>query len=194
MSIESRTIGLKEAINEIASACGRDARKNFVFIVGAGISNPPVPLASEITAHCRDKARQDNPEVSEPSTGKVGNDYSHWFNQAYPHPQQRRKYLEGLIKGKPLSPASLRLAHVLMTNQVADTVITPNFDDFVSRALALFGETNFSLCDHPRITDRIDSEEHDIKVVHVHGSYRIYDLANIEEELKNALYLRPRLR
>jgi tetratricopeptide (TPR) repeat protein len=183
MSIETRTIGLNQAIGEIASACGQDSRKNFVFIVGAGISNPPVPLAGEITAHCRDKARQYNPDVCEPSAGKAGGDYSHWFDRAYPQPQQKRQYLESLIKGRPLSPASLRLAHVLMTKQVADTVITPNFDDFISRALTLFGETNFSLCDHPRITDRIDSEEHDIKVVHVHGSYRIYDLANSEDEL-----------
>jgi tetratricopeptide (TPR) repeat protein len=134
-------------------------------------------------AQCRRKARQDDSEVREPPTGKRGSDYSYWFYQAYPHPQQRREYLRSLIKNQALSPASLRLAHVLMTRQVADTVVTPNFDDFISRALALFGEANLSLCDHPRITDRIEPEEDDIKIVQVHGSYHIYDLANIQDEL-----------
>jgi SIR2-like domain len=60
--------------------------------------------------------------------------------------------------------------------------VTTNFDDFLSRALTLFGETHL-VCDHPRTTGRIDPERKDIQIIHVHGSYWFYDCCNLTGEI-----------
>jgi hypothetical protein len=63
-------------------------------------------------------------------------------------------------------------------------VVTTNFDDFITRALRLFGEEP-AVCDHPRTVGRIDPESNDIQLVHVHGSYLFYDCANLRGELSD---------
>ena len=88
-----------------------------------------------------------------------------------------------LIEGKAISQANFRLAHVLLEKSITNLVITPNFDDFVSRALALFGKQHI-VCDHPRTVERIDPEQDDIQIVHVHGSYWFYDCCNLRGELE----------
>ena len=109
--------------------------------------------------------------------------YSHWLQQAFPQPHQRQEYFRRLIENKPLSPASLRLGHLLLEKSVTNVLVTPNFDDFVSRSLTVFGSTH-RLCDHPATTDRIDAEEADIQIVHVHGTFWFYDCCNLAEEIE----------
>src|SRR5262249_42755810 len=108
--------------------------------------------------------------------------YSTWFGRAYPGARQRQQYLRSLIEKKPLSLASLRLAHLLSARRLTNVVVTTNFDDFISRALRLFGEEP-SVCDHPRTIGRIDPDLYDVQIVHVHGSYLFYDLANLRGEV-----------
>jgi tetratricopeptide (TPR) repeat protein len=110
--------------------------------------------------------------------------YSHWLRQAFPQPRQRQQYFKGLIEGKPISHANFRLAHLLFEKQLATLVVTPNFDDLLSRALALFGERPI-ICDHPATTERIDAESSDIQIVHVHGTYWFYDLCNLPGEIED---------
>jgi hypothetical protein len=182
---DARMIDLTTAVGEIRQACdelGSEARLSpFFFVVGAGISYPPVPLASAIVDDCRNVAaryqRQRLPE------GNATLDlYSHWFGRAYPGARQRQEYLRKLIDKKPLSLASLRLAHLLSARKLTNLVITTNFDDFIARALRLFGEEP-AVCDHPRTVGRIDRERDGVQIVHVHGSYLFYDLANLRGEL-----------
>ena len=66
--------------------------------------------------------------------------YSYWFQNTYPQPVQRQRFLRKLIDGKPISHSNFRLAHLLSAGRLANLVITPNFDDFLSRALTLFGQ------------------------------------------------------
>lgn len=181
------TLTLEEAVNEITWACRRAAKEGdrcpFFFVVGAGVSHPAIPLASEIEAHCKDEARKIGITREPPSQSQLDL-YSHWFAAAYPNPIERQSYIRCLVENVPLSPASLRLAHLLLKKAVSTMVVTPNFDNFVSKALTIFGNSDFRLCDHPETTDRIDPEAEEIQIVHVHGTYWFYDLANLKGEIQ----------
>jgi tetratricopeptide (TPR) repeat protein len=115
--------------------------------------------------------------------------YAWWFERAYASAGDRQQYLPSLIEEKPITDANLRLAHLLLGGKFANLVITTNFDDFISKALTLFGETHI-VCDHPRTALRIDPEREGLQIVHVHGSYWFYDCCNpageIEERAVNS--------
>lgn len=182
---EPHLLDLNAAVMEIRQACeelGMEAHRSpFFFVVGAGISFPPVPLASNIIDDCRSIAERYLRRGS-PDSEQTLDAYSHWFSRAYPGARQRQHYLRKLIERKPLSLASLRLAHLLSSRKLTNLVVTTNFDDFIARALRLFGEEP-SVCDHPRTVGRIDRERADIQIVHVHGSYLFYDCANLRGEV-----------
>ncbi|MBI5717670.1 MAG: caspase family protein [Burkholderiales bacterium] len=182
---EPQRLALTAAVMEIRQACdelGHEAHRSpFFFITGAGISYPPVPLAASVIEHCKSVAQRYK-RIGTPSGSQTLDAYSHWFGCAYPGARQRQQYLRSLIEGKPLSLASLRLAHLLSARRLSNLVVTTNFDDFVARALRLFG-TEPAVCDHPRTVGRIDRERDDVQIVHVHGSYLFYDCANLRGEV-----------
>ncbi len=175
-----------EAVKEIAETCREAKRRKraspFVFVVGAGISHPPVPLASQIEEDCRERAMQRGVATAPTDSSPMGR-YSYWFGKAYPHPEQRREYLQSLVEGQPISAANLGLAHLLLDNSVTNLVITPNFDDLLFRALNLMGHHRFRICDHPGTVDRIDVMSEETQIVHVHGTYWFYDQANLAGEI-----------
>ncbi|MDP2999906.1 MAG: SIR2 family protein, partial [Bryobacterales bacterium] len=173
-----RTLTLSEAAEEIRGTCDRHSRP-FFFMVGAGISSPPVPLASAIVEDCR-KQRSGlvPPDRQSPMAA-----YMWWLARAYPSPADRQRYLQSLIEEKPITDANLRLAHLLLSGKFAKLVVTTNFDDFISKALTLFGETHI-VCDHPQTVLRIDPEREGLQIVHVHGSYWFYDCCNLAGEIE----------
>lgn len=183
---QPRIITLERAVAEIHAGSEEEARarrtRPFFFIAGAGISYPPVPLAGVIETHCRERAESLG-IVGDPPVDSPVDRYSHWFDAAYAQPRHRQSYLRSLIEGKLISHANFRLAHLLLGQRtLANIVVTPNFDDFLSRALTLFGQPHV-VCDHPRTTERIDPEQDDIQIIHVHGSYWLYDCINLRDEL-----------
>lgn len=160
----------------------------FFFIVGAGISVPSIPLASGIERMCREKAGRDGRAAGE-DRGEgprrpFSQRYSDAFNSAYPHAVARQRYLKELIDSKPITTANLRLAHLLLGRVLTRTVVTSNFDDMLARALALFGEQNVRVCDHPATGDRFNHASDDLRIVHVHGTYWSYDLCNLQHEVE----------
>jgi len=178
-------IDLSTSIIEITSAYDTisSTRIPFFFVIGAGVSYPSIPLATEIIKHCKEKtkARGFIEIENEPSKLLA---YSHYFDRAYPQPIDRQRYLRSLIENKPITDANLRLAHLLLARKITNLVITPNFDDLLSRSLTLFGIPHI-VADHPHTVDRIDLEGADIQIIHVHGSYRFYDCRNLQEELEH---------
>ena len=180
-------IDLETAVDHILRACNASHKKGrspFFFLVGGGISFPPIPLASEIVEHCKDKVAKECTRTTEPP-GKQPERidiYSHWFDQAYPQPSDRQEYLRELIEGKPVSHANLYLAHLLLEKTITNLVVTPNFDDFLSRALTLFGKPHI-VCDHPGTVGRIHPDHDDIQIIHVHGTYWFYDCCNLLGEI-----------
>ncbi len=176
-----KELDLKAAISQINQACA-GKRWPFFFLVGAGVSKPPILLASEIEAECRQKAREFG-RGDEPSGKGAMDTYSHWSDRAFPQPGERQEYLRTLIEGKPISHANFRLAHILLSEKITNLVVTTNFDDFLSRALTLFGKQHI-ICDHPKTVDRVSLDRPDIQIVHVHGTYWFYDCCNLRGEIE----------
>ena len=81
--------------------------------------------------------------------------------------------------------ANLRLAHLLIQGDGSQILITPNFDEFVLKALGIFGYGKLRLCDHPETVERVGPEEQDVQIIHVHGTYRYYDLANLKPQIES---------
>lgn len=156
----------------------------FFFIVGAGLSAPIVKTASQLEAMLREKATAADPDVPVPGGGADAMQrYAYWFDAAFPSREGRRRFLESAIRDMPISPAAYRLAHLLYAGKIGHIVVTPNFDDFISRALTLFGRRHV-VCDHPAEAERLNPESPEIQIVHVHGTYWFYDAANLAEELE----------
>jgi tetratricopeptide (TPR) repeat protein len=172
-----KEISLPEAVRQIRRTCGLHEGP-FFFMVGAGISNPPVPLASEMIEECKRQA----PGVEEPPELSQIDKYSFWLSRAFPSPADRQKYLGTLIKDKYISQANLHLAHILLEKRIGNLVVTTNFDDFLSRALTLFGIQHI-VCDHPETIQRVRLETADVQVLHVHGTYWFYDCCNLKGEI-----------
>jgi tetratricopeptide (TPR) repeat protein len=177
---EIKKLRLNEALSYIQQAC--EAReKPFFFIVGAGISYPPVKLAWQMIEDFKKEARKRH-RYKEPSGTEAIDKYSEWFIQAYQSPVERQDYIRKQIEGKYISDANFRLAHILLEQKVASLVITPNFDDFLSRALHLFGKQPLDY-GQPEMFKYIDAEREDIQIVHVHGSYKFYEISNLKAEI-----------
>src|SRR5580698_10619389 len=180
-----QTIKLDEAVRQIYQIV--DQRRNrklvspFFFIVGAGVSHPPIPLAREIEELCRKEAEKYG-QVASPVSGKAIDSYSHWLDKAYPSPDELQEYLRGLMKNLPISKANLRLAHLVLDGTIARSVFTPNFDDMLTKALELFGKRPL-VCDHPLTVGRMKIDSKDIQIIHVHGSYWFYDCCNLTQDI-----------
>lgn len=179
----AKLINLKTAAARIReSRAGTRSTSPFFLLCGAGISVPSVPLAWQIEQECRRRA-EDLGLASGDAPSDPAGGYSYWLEQAYPDPDQRRAFFRDKIEGQPLTDANLRLAHLLVDGGLTRLLVTPNFDDFCSRALHLFGVPHV-VCDHPATTARIDLEGPDVRIVHVHGSYWFYDLINTDDEIE----------
>ena len=171
-------ITLAEATTHIVNTCARH-RRPFLFMVGAGVSYPPVPLAPHVIEACRKQC----PGSEVPKDLDPMREYSWWFQRAFHSPADRQWYLRSLIEKQSVSHANLRLAHLLLSKKISNLVVTTNFDDFVSKSLTIFGEPHI-VCDHPDTIQRIDAENDDLQIVHVHGTYWFYDCCNLEGELE----------
>lgn len=178
-------LDLNSAIVEIHQAVDQNRRRNlrspFFFMVGAGISYPQIPLAAQIRERCVSEARTYGKLIPPKSEAPIDS-YSHWFEQAYPQPDNRQRYLRDLMDNAVISRANFRLAHLLLEKTPANLVVTANFDDLLSRALTLFGRTHI-VCDHPRMLQRVDLRSDDVQIIHMHGSYWFYDCCNLKQEI-----------
>ncbi len=177
---EIKRLPVDEAVRHIANTCERSKTYHpFFFMVGAGVSCPPVPLAGQIIKHCKE-------EVGTPLEASKSSmqEYARWLERAYHSPQDRSRYFRELIEGRAIPHANLRLAHLLYSKRVSNLVVTTNFDDFISRALSTFGAPH-AVCDHPATVGRIEPERDDLQILHVHGSYWFYDCRNLTAEIQD---------
>jgi hypothetical protein len=180
----TREIDWQTGVSEIRQACdgSKGGKSRFFIIAGAGISSPYVPTAREIERDCRETAKKYG-RTDEPTSKSPLDTYSHWLQKAFPQARDRQQYFRKLIEKKPISHANFRLAHLLTAKSLATLVVTPNFDQFLSGALNLFGQAHV-VCDHPATAERIDPESEEIQVVHVHGTYWFYDCCNLRGEIE----------
>lgn len=179
-------ITLNEALNRIENTVKTRAEKEelspYFFIIGAGVSFPPVKLAREIIKDCKEVVKEAGYYIERTFENDM-EAYSYWFKTAFDNPIERRDYIRGLIEENYISDANVWLAHFLIQTDVAKLVVTPNFDDFLSRALFLFRQPH-SISDHSATTRRIELRNPDSpQIIHVHSSYRFYDTQNLINEL-----------
>jgi tetratricopeptide (TPR) repeat protein len=170
-------VGLQEAVERILLDCQRSPH-GFFFMVGAGVSSPSVPLATKIVQFCREALPGKHfPEFNSPME-----EYCATLAAAHPSPEARRRFFASFIEKGSISPANLRLAHLLQGEHLSRLVVTTNFDDYLARALHLFGARPV-VCDHVAEGHRIDPEDKAIQVLHLHGSFHFYDSANLASEI-----------
>jgi tetratricopeptide (TPR) repeat protein len=181
-------INVETAVREIVSTT-RNLTANdptafpFFFIVGAGISAPMIPLASRIEGFCREAAKTEGIVIPDLSAMAAMDRYEQMLKLVHASAADRQAFLHGLIKDAPISPANLRLAHLLESRKLTNLVVTPNFDEMLTKALRLFG-VDFVVCDHPKTVQRIDPNRADlVQIVHVHGTHWFYDCCNLKGEI-----------
>jgi tetratricopeptide (TPR) repeat protein len=181
-------IQLDKAIQQIKRICDVTSKSEkkfpYFFIIGAGVSQPHIKLSSDIILECKEINKKNNLGIEDTHESDKIKEYSYWLEQVYPSPELRRQYFEKITKDKPISTAQLRLAHLILKKKVTNIVVTPNFDDQLSRALWLFEKEHISY-DHPRTIERIDLNRDSIHVIHVHGNYHFYDIKNLAGEIKD---------
>jgi hypothetical protein len=179
------TLSLDEAIRDIVEARNQQpvphVSNPFVFVVGAGISDPSVKTAGWITSRCEKLARGKKVQGQPPSETAIDR-YSFWFGKAFPDRITRQYFIRRLVEKAPISGANFRLAHLLIAG-FTNLVITPNFDLLLSRALRIFGYDDFRVCDHPATTARITPELNQTQIIHVHGTFPFYDIVNLKGEV-----------
>jgi tetratricopeptide (TPR) repeat protein len=178
-------LDLPTAVDQIVRATRRRTPHGiapFFFIVGAGISYPPIPLAAGIEQMCRKEIADQG--LTPPPPGSSALDrYQACFETAFSQAEERRIFLHQHLHAARISAANFRLAHLLGEGDLTKLVFTPNFDEMLTRALRLFGHETI-VCDHPKTTQRIDPSRSDLQVVHVHGAHWFYDCCNLRGEIE----------
>ena len=196
-------ISLEEAAEQIKSTRlpttgapnGKRGAKRFFFMIGAGISYPPIPLASGIISQCRELIENSNPKRFARLSHEVADaapieQYERYLRSAFPNPFQRADYFTSLINAAPISHANLRLAHLLTApsdSLITELVVTTNFDELLFTSLRLFGKEP-QVFAHPAEFYRVPLDGDVPIIVHLHGRVHNYDVANLGPELRrNAL-------
>ena len=156
----------------------------YFFIVGAGISSKVVKTAGRIIDECKSIYKKSYGEIDTQVKKENCDEYSYWFNKAFPHKEIRRIYLEKLIVGKQIPEEVLKLANILSSKEITNLVVTPNFDKFIYQALNLYGEKNILLSERPENVTKLNINSDSLNILHVHGTYEYYDCCNLKSWLK----------
>lgn len=144
------------------------------FIVGAGISAPEIPIASEIIKKCKRKCKEldeisyiqfeNETKVHENNPMKY---YSEWIEFAYPNRIDRSNLFKGLNAKAKISSANLILAQILDSKKFANTVFTTNFDDSLKRALNLIGTKEFVSAENAMDNLVVNNHTKEIQIIYV---------------------------
>ncbi|WP_133014685.1 SIR2 family protein [Clostridium cuniculi] len=94
-------------------------------------------------------------------------------------------YLERLIVGKQIPEEVLKLANILISKEISNLVVTPNFDKFIYQALNLYGEKNILLSERPENVTKLNINSDSLNILHVHGTYEYYDCCNLKSEIND---------
>lgn len=164
----------------------------YFFIVGAGISVPEIPTASKIIEICKEKVKARGEDAyqralanSVPYESNPSQLYSSWIDSAFPNPINRSAFYRDLIKKAKISSGNLMLAQILQSKAVTNTVFTTNFDDKVEQALDIIGSKDVFSSENKADNLVINVNSEEIQIVHVHGTYRFYDIANLSNEISD---------
>lgn len=162
----------------------------YFFIAGAGISAPNVPSANMIIEKCKKQVNsvcssdEFQNYIDTIGSMKAADQYSSWMALAFPNKIDRSNFFREQIKNAGITSANLLLAQILCSKKVATTVLTPNFDDILKQSMDLLGQRNVLVAENSMDNLSITPyNQEELQIVHVHGTYRFYDCANLNSEI-----------
>ena len=118
-----------------------------------------------------------------PSIG-ADDEYQHYAEEAYPIPEDRRRFFERLAK-RATPSSGYYLLGLLAESRWVQSVWTTNFDGLASRGGTLAGATVIDI--GPDSANRVDTPRAPgiLRHISLHGDYRYDTLANTTEELQD---------
>ncbi len=115
-------------------------------------------------------------------------EYSHYFERAYPRPEDRRHYIDQMIAGAKPGFGHLGIAALMSLGKVG-VVWTTNFDRLVEDAAAQVLKTTASLTvattGDPSIAQQALRDERFPLLVKIHGDFQSEQLKNTSAELQS---------
>jgi len=115
-------------------------------------------------------------------------EYAHFFEETYPDPKDRRRYIDAAMRGAKPSYGHLALAH-LLKKDLARVIWTTNFDRLVEDAVAKVWETSSILTagdlGEPKKVARAFAEQQWPIYGKIHGDFHSEALKNTSEELSS---------
>ena len=186
---------VRDAIQHITRAIQLNKDSNsqqlpYFFIAGAGISAPNIPSANGIIEKCKEQVKsmcssdEYQHHVDTIGMENVADQYSSWMALAFPNKIDRSNFFRQQIKNAGITSANLLLAQILCSKKVATTVLTPNFDDILKQSMDLLGQRNVLVAENSMDNLSITPyNQEELQIVHVHGTYRFYDCANLNSEI-----------
>lgn len=179
-----------QIISNTISLLNDDADYPYFFIVGAGVSVPEIPTASDIIKKCKEIVKKRNEAEYQEALKSINirdkdseKEYSAWIEKAFPNPINRSNFYKSLIKNAKISSANLMLAQILHSKIITNTIFTTNFDDKIEQALTLIGTKDYFSSENKSDNLVINVSSEEVQLVHVHGTYRFYDIANLTSEI-----------
>lgn len=184
---------LENAIEEIFSIynCITDEKFPYFLIVGAGVSAPEIPLASQIIDDCKRKCKS-NPNYEQFSIESkylsAEEKYSFWLNKAYPSKEPRRQYFSQIVKKAKITSSNLQIANILSSKKLFNLVVTTNFDNQIEKALNFLNFFDYYSSENEIDNLSINLRNDDVQIIKVHGDYKNYNFKNLDSEIKRITY------
>ena len=175
-------MNLLNADRAVKDICEVKDGKSFFFMVGAGISRPPVPAAREMITEWKKIAEQAGrlPDIVDSDSLSQ---YETFFKSAFTSNRARQDYIKTKIQDQLLPCASYKLAKIVNDGRLTRIVVTTNFDTFLFKALGYLGADPL-LYDHPQTARaRFLPTRDEPQLLHVHGTYLFYDCANLKGQI-----------
>ena len=114
-------------------------------------------------------------------------EYSFYFEYAYPSEQDRRAYIDTMVAGASPTQGHMALAALVKLKRL-QTIWTTNFDKLVEDVLAkvLGSVSNFAVgtLDAPELAEQALSDEQRPVLIKLHGDFLSRQLKNTREELR----------
>lgn len=179
---------LEEVINEIFDiySCDNNEKFPYFLIVGAGVSYPEIPLASDIIKICKKKCSSnvnyDNWK-KECECKNVDDEYSFWLAKAFPSKENRRQFFSEIILNAKITSSNFQIANILVSRKLFNLIITTNFDNQIEQSLNLLNFFDYYSSTNVIDNMSINLRSNDVQIVHVHSDYRNYDFKNLKEEI-----------
>lgn len=148
---------------------------------------PPNAITDPADPAVQRKLQRYFDELSQFPSAGAAEEYARYFEATYPHANDRRAYLDSLIRiGKP-SYGHLALA-LLMREKFSQIVWTTNFDRTVEdAAVKIYGTTKelvvADLGEPKKLADALDGNRFPV-YGKLHGDYHSIELKNTDKELR----------